>query len=490
MRCCHPAPESRILIGIMIPGSTPLDRGELSSRPDHIFPTLTPAQIARIAAHGTRRAVHAGEVLVEAARQVVPFFVVTAGRVEIVRPPRRHGDARRRPRPGPVHRRGQHALGPPRAGPRAREPSRRGDRAESRAPAGAGADRRRAERDPDARVHPAPRRADRARASATWCWSARRTRAGTLRVKEFLTRNGHPYAYIDLDRDADVQELLDRFHVAVADVPVLICRGDVVLRNPTNQQIADCLGFNDAIDQTHVRDVVIVGAGPSGLAAAVYGASEGLDVLVLESNAPGGQAGSSSRIENYLGFPTGISGQELAGRAYAQAQKFGAQIMIAQGRDAADLRPQAVRRARSTTARAVPARAVIIATGAEYRRLPLENLRAVRRRRRLLRRDLRRGAAVRRRGGDRRRRRQLRRPGGGVPGADRQARAHAGARRAGWPRRMSRYLIRRIEDNPAIELRTHTEIVGARGRRPSRAGALARQPDRRASRRTTSGTSS
>ena len=142
--------------------------------------------------------------------------------------------------------------------------------------------------------------------------------AGSLRVKEFLTRNGHPYAYIDLDRDNDAQELLDRFHVTAADVPVLICRGDSVLRNPDNQRIAECLGFNDAMDQTHVRDLVIVGAGPAGLAAAVYGASEGLDVLVLESNAPGGQAGSSSRIENYLGFPTGITGQELAGRAYAR----------------------------------------------------------------------------------------------------------------------------------------------------------------------------
>src|SRR5213083_2888486 len=152
---------------------------------------------------------------------------------------------------------------------------------------------------------------------------------GTLRVKEFLTRNGHPYSYIDLDRDAGVQDVLDRFHVAVADVPVLICRGEVVLRNPTNQQIAECLGFNDAIDQTHLRDVVIVGAGPAGLAAAVYAASEGLDVLVVEADAPGGQAGSSSRIENYLGLPNGIAGLELAARANAQASKFGAEILIA-----------------------------------------------------------------------------------------------------------------------------------------------------------------
>jgi thioredoxin reductase (NADPH) len=113
--------------------------------------------------------------------------------------------------------------------------------------------------------------------------------AGTLRVEEFLTRNGHPFHYIDLDRDADAQDLLDRSHVSAADVPVVICRGDAVLRNPSNQQIADCLGFNDAIDRTHVRDLVIVGAGPAGLAPAVYGASEGLDVLVLESNLPEGR---------------------------------------------------------------------------------------------------------------------------------------------------------------------------------------------------------
>src|SRR2546430_16531833 len=121
--------------------------------------------------------------------------------------------------------------------------------------------------------------------------------AGTLRIKEFLTRNGHPHTYLDLDRDAGVQDLLDRFQVGMADIPVAICRCTAVLRNPTNQQLAVCLGFNDAIDRTQLRDLVVVGAGPAGLAAAVYGASEGLDVLVLESTAPGGQAGASSRIE-------------------------------------------------------------------------------------------------------------------------------------------------------------------------------------------------
>src|SRR5205807_1387583 len=124
---------------------------------------------------------------------------------------------------------------------------------------------------------------------------------GTLRVKEFLSRNGHPYTYVDLDRDAGVQELLDRFNVGAGDIPVVICGSKAVLRDPTNEEIAECLGFNQAIDETRIRDVVVIGAGPSGLAAAVYAASEGLDVLVIEANAPGGQAASSSRIENYLG---------------------------------------------------------------------------------------------------------------------------------------------------------------------------------------------
>ena len=124
--------------------------------------------------------------------------------------------------------------------------------------------------------------------------------------------NGHRYSYIDVEHDPDVQNLVDSFKISASEIPVLICRGQLVLRNPTNQQVADCLGFNESIDQVHVRDLIVIGAGPSGLAAAVYGASEGLDVLVLETSSPGGQAGSSSRIENYLAFPTGISGQDLA----------------------------------------------------------------------------------------------------------------------------------------------------------------------------------
>jgi thioredoxin reductase (NADPH) len=124
--------------------------------------------------------------------------------------------------------------------------------------------------------------------------------ADTLRLNAFLTRNGHPHTYLDAERDAGVQELLDQFQIRMDEIPVLICRGKSALRNPTNAEAAACLGLNTAIEEGSIYDLLVVGAGPAGLAAAVYAASEGLDVLVLEVNAPGGQAGSSSRIENYL----------------------------------------------------------------------------------------------------------------------------------------------------------------------------------------------
>jgi thioredoxin reductase (NADPH) len=287
--------------------------------------------------------------------------------------------------------------------------------------------------------------------------------SGTLRVKEFLTRNGHPHHYIDLDRDAEAQELLDRCHVSEADVPVLICRGDAVLRNPSNPEIAACLGFNDAIDRAHVRDLVIVGAGPAGLAAAVYGASEGLDVLVLESNTPGGQAGTSSRIENYLGFPTGISGLELTGRAWAQAQKFGAEIMTATGaaRLTCDQRPYAIVMDDGVR---ITARAVVIATGAEYRKPALDNLAQFE------------GAGVYYAAtameaqvcaGD-----DVIVVGGGNSAgqaavflAQTARHVHVLVRGSGLAATMSRYLIRRIEEHPAITLRTQTEITQLGGDR-------------------------
>ena len=246
-------------------------------------------------------------------------------------------------------------------------------------------------------------------------------------MKEFLIRNGHPFQYIDLDRDREAQELLDRFQVSVADIPVVICRGDAVLRNPTNSQIADCLGFNEEIDDTRVSDLVIVGAGPAGLAAAVYGASEGLDVLVLESNVPGGQAGSSSRIENYLGFPTGISGLDLTGRAYAQALKFGAHVMVAKGatRLACDGQRYTVD---IDGGPRIQSRAVIIATGAEYRKPALDEPVDVRGRGCVLRRDADGGAAVRRRGRGGRRWGQFCRASCGISRVDGPAGPHAGAR--------------------------------------------------------------
>lgn len=197
--------------------------------------------------------------------------------------------------------------------------------------------------------------------------------ADTLRLKGFLSRNSHPFTYVDVERDPDVQSMLDHFNVQVTEIPVLICRGELVLRNPSNAEAAACFGLNTGIDEGSVYDLIVVGAGPSGLAAAVYGASEGLNVLVIESNAPGGQAGSSSKIENYLGFPMGISGQELAGRAFVQAEKFGAHISIA--RSAAALKcakpPYAIR---LDDGGIVQSRSIIVAAGVQYRKLDLANL--------------------------------------------------------------------------------------------------------------------
>ncbi len=195
----------------------------------------------------------------------------------------------------------------------------------------------------------------------------------TLRLREFLTRNGHPHTYLDIEADPTVSTILDQFGIPVTDIPVLICRGEQALRNPSNAEAAACFGLNDEIDQGEVCDLIVVGAGPSGLAAAVYGASEGLNVMVLERNAPGGQAGTSSRIENYLGFPLGISGQELASRAFIQAEKFGARITIA--RSATGLKAGGpAYTVELDDGKSVRARTVIMAAGGRYRRLDLPNL--------------------------------------------------------------------------------------------------------------------
>ena len=432
----------------------------LSSGAERIFPTLTPAQIERIAAHGKLRAIRSGEVLIEAGARVVPFFVVTAGRVEVTRPSGTSETLVAVHGPGQFTGEVNMLSGRPTlVRSRASEPSEVIEVERDRLLMLVQTDSDLSELIMRAFIL---RRVELiAHGLGNVVLVGSNHCSGTLRVKEFLTRNGHPYAYIDLDRDADVQELLDRFHLTPADVPVVICRGDVVLRNPTNQQIAQCLGFNEAIDQTHIRDVVIVGAGPAGLAAAVYAASEGLDVLVLETNSPGGQAGSSSKIENYLGFPTGISGQALAGRAYTQAQKFGAQVIIATGakRLVCDRTPYAIEMDDNML---VPTRTIIIATGAEYRVPAIENLSqfkgvGVYYGATFMEAQLCRGEEVVVLGG------------GNSAGqaavflAQTAKRVHMLVRSTGLADSMSRYLIRRIEQNPAIVLRTNSEIVALEG---------------------------
>jgi thioredoxin reductase (NADPH) len=438
----------------------PLLQPTLASPGEQTFPTLTPAQVERIAAHGRMRPILAGEVLVEAGQPVIPFFLVKAGRLEAVRPS--DTGETRIVEQGPGQFTGEVTMLSGRralARIRAIEPGEVIELARENLLALVQTDSELSEiimrafilRRVELIAHGL---GDVVVIGSNHC-------SGTLRVREFLSRNGHPYSYIDLDRDTGVQDLLDQFHVGAEDVPVLICRSEVVLRNPTNQQIADCLGFNEAIDPGHLRDLVVIGAGPAGLAAAVYGASEGLDVLVLESSAPGGQAGASSKIENYLGFPTGISGQDLAARAYTQTQKFGAQVMIAKGaqRLVCDRKPYAVE---IDDGSRVPARAVIIASGAEYRRLSLPNLSQFE------------GAGVYYGAtfmeaplcvGE-----EVIVVGGGNSAgqaavflAQTARRVHVLVRSSGLEESMSRYLIRRIEDSPAIDLRTRTEITALEG---------------------------
>jgi thioredoxin reductase (NADPH) len=343
-----------------------------TSSVDQIFPTLTGAQIERIAARGRRRFVQRGELLFDSGSETMPFFVVTSGQIQILRPSGTAETLIVAYGPGQFSGEIQMLSG--------RRALNRGRASESGEVIELDREHLLALVQRDSELSDIIMRAFILRrveliahgfGDVVLIGSSHS--AGTLHIKEFLTRNSHPYTYLDLDRDAEVEEMLDKFHVSAKDVPVVICRGDLVLRNPTSQQIAECLGFNTAIDQTKIRDVIIVGAGPAGLAAAVYAASEGLDVLVVESNVPGGQAGSSSKIENYLGFPTGISGQELVARAYTQSQKFGAEVMIAGGatRLSCQRKPYAVE---VDTGQRVPARSVIIATGAEYRKPPLANL--------------------------------------------------------------------------------------------------------------------
>ncbi len=351
------------------------DTAAIDARRGQMFPHLTAGQVARLAAVGTRRHVAAGETVWEQAQRDVNLYVVCEGRLAVIRPPQPPSCEEE---VVTVHEAGQFT-------------------GEVSLIAGhrtlvAG----RAETDCVLLEVPRERLLSLVQTDSELselflrAFILRRTgliahhqgdvvlvgsrrSADSLRVHEFLTRNGHPHTYLDLDTDPNIKTLLSAFDVGADDIPVLICRGERVLKRPTNAEVADCLGLNAPLDPDMVRDVVVVGAGPAGLAAAVYAASEGLDVLVVESHAPGGQAGSSSHIENYLGFPTGISGQALASRALLQAEKFGARFTVA--RDVVEIdcthRPY---RLTLSGGESVRARAVVVATGAQYRKPELPDL--------------------------------------------------------------------------------------------------------------------
>src|ERR1700730_4869310 len=427
---------------------------------EKLFPILTADQIARVAAYGKKRQASAGEVLVEQGDYNLPFVVVLSGALEVVR----NTDV------------GEELIVVYTAGNflgdvnmlstrRSLMRARMRDAGEI-----IELDRRSLQGmvQSDAELGDILMRAFILRRIEliAYGWGdavvlGSSNSAGTLRIREFLSRNGHPYSYIDLDHDSGVQEVLDRFQVDARDVPVLICRSKLVLRNPTNEQVADCLGFNEGIEQGHLRDVIIVGAGPAGLSSAVYAASEGLSTLVVETTAPGGQAGSSSKIENYLGFPTGISGLDLAGRAYIQAQKFGAEMMIARRaiRLTCDRKPYMVE---IDDGMRFAARTVVIATGAQYRKLPVENLSRFE------------GAGIYYGAtaieaqvcG----REEVVVIGGGNSAGQAAVflsgttgHVHILIRSDALAKTMSRYLIRRIEENPAITLHTNTEITALEG---------------------------
>jgi thioredoxin reductase (NADPH) len=200
-----------------------------------------------------------------------------------------------------------------------------------------------------------------------------------LRLEGFLRRNGHPRQRLDPETDPAAQALIERFHVDPGQLPIVLCPSGALLRNPSETELARCIGLVAPIDPDRVYDAAVVGAGPAGLAAAVYAASEGLSVLVLDCRAFGGQAGASARIENYLGFPTGITGMALMARAFNQAQKFGVDMAIpdeVNGLQALGDADDGRFVLRLSNGERVSARSVVIASGARYRRLAVDNLEA------------------------------------------------------------------------------------------------------------------
>lgn len=429
-------------------------------RREQMFPRLTEAQIQRVEHFGTRRSVQPGEELFRQGDDRVHFHVILRGELDIVRPDPGGETLIVRHQPGEFTGETNMLSG-------------RRSLVTGRMPAGGevldvAPEELRRLVVTDAEVSELLMRAfilrrvsliSRQLGDVVLVGS--RHDPGTLRIREFLTRNGHPHAFLDVDRDEGGQAILDRFQVQPGEIPVVVCRGTRLLKAPSNAELAECLGFNAAIDTRAVRDLVVVGAGPAGLSAAVYAASEGLDVLVLEANAPGGQAGSSSKIENYLGFPTGISGQALAGRAFTQAQKFGAEVAIARAARKLDCsgRPYVLELDDGSRVRA---RSVVIASGARYRKLEVADLERFE------------NAGVYY--GATNVEAQLCQGeeavvvGGGnsagqaavfLAGIARHV--HMLVRSGGLAETMSRYLIRRIEESPAITLRTWTQIEALEG---------------------------
>jgi len=429
-------------------------------RQPEAFPVLTPAQIARIRPHAVVRPVRLGEILFEPGTVRMSCFVIVSGKLEISMP-RLSGDQVFTTH-GPGQFSGDVVLISG-AGSLAR-----GRVAEPGEFLELSPDALRTLIAKDSELSDIFMRAFLLRrvtlisegmGNVTMLGS--RYSADTLRLREFLTRNGHPYTYIDLDSDKASQELLDRFYIEPKDIPVVICSGTRVLRNPTNQQLAERLGLNGHIEKDRIYDVAIVGAGPAGLAAAAYAASEGLDAVVIESEFPGGQAGASSKIENYLGFPMGISGQELASRAVLQAEKFGAQMMVGEKvvQIRCDQRPYQLTLQNGGL---IETRSIVIATGAQYNKPKVENLaqfdgRGIYYAATFMEAQVCAGEEI------------IVVGGGNSAGqaavflAETAQKVYMLVRGKELSETMSRYLIQRIVENPGIDLHLETEIVGLAG---------------------------
>jgi thioredoxin reductase (NADPH) len=425
-----------------------------------VFPTLTDAQINRVRPFASLRQVNRGDVLFSADDSDVPFFVLLSGGMEIVQPDMNGERLVASHVPGEFT--GEMTMI---TGHRSLVCGRMTDPGEVLQMSGTGL-RSLVARDGELseifmRAFILRRLILINRSQGNAILMGSRYSAKTLRLREFLTRNGHPYVYVDLDMDQTSQALLDRFDVSVSEIPVVICNYRTVLRNPSIQELSDTLELNCPIDESQVRDLIIVGAGPAGLAAAVYGASEGLDVLMVESAAPGGQAASSSKIENYLGFPTGVSGEELATRAITQAQKFGARLMVAHSVVQLECDKSAYRLVLEN-GKLLEARSVVIASGAQYNNPENLNLE------RFVGQGVYYGATFMEA--------QLCESedlivvgGGNSAGqaavflAQTARRVHMLVRSQRLSDSMSRYLIQRIEENPGIEVHYKTEIVELEG---------------------------